>query len=109
MNHPYHDLPWTAFWRKAVADQRPATISRLWDPKYPINKPDRIATFGSCFAQHISRALVAQNYNWFDAEAPDPEQRFEVSRDRGYGIFSARTGNIYTAAALRQWVEWATA
>lgn len=103
--HPYQKLPEAAFWRTAVANQRHDTISGLWEPKWSIEPTERIATFGSCFAQHISRALVARNFNWFDAEPPTGSA--PPAPDRNYGVFSARTGNIYTAAALRQWVEWA--
>ena len=108
MTNPYRKLPPAAFWRTAVAERRPRNISDLWSPKYPINKSDRIATFGSCFAQHMSRSLVMRNYDWFDAEQPHHAEH-ERNHNRGYGIFSARTGNIYTAAALRQWVAWSIA
>lgn len=30
-----------------------------------------------------------------------------TARRFGYGVFSCRTGNIYSAALLRQWLEWA--
>jgi hypothetical protein len=101
MKNPYQHLPQAAFWRSAVAERQPRTISHLWDAKHQIEKSDRVTTFGSCFAQHISRSLVARNYNWLDAE------KARNGTAQGLGIFSARTGNIYTAAALRQWVEWA--
>lgn len=42
-----------------------------------------------------------------DAE-PAPKRFTAATKSRfNYGIFSFRTGNIYTAAALRQWVAWA--
>ncbi len=64
-------------------------------------------TAGSCFAQHIGRALAARDYNWFDAE-PAPAGLSAASRKKfNYGIFSFRTSNIYTSAMLRQWIEWA--
>jgi hypothetical protein len=107
MSHPYQNLPATAFWRTAVAEPPPHKISGLWQPKSRLTRTDSIATFGSCFAQHISRALIARHYNWLDAETAGALDE-QARRDRNYGIFSARTGNIYTAAALRQWVDWST-
>lgn len=105
--NPYESLPREAFWRTGVADVSPFSISGMWKPKHSILKRQKIVTAGSCFAQHIGRALAENGYSWFDAE-PAPE-RFspELAREFNFGVFSFRTGNIYTAAALRQWVFWA--
>jgi len=66
----------------------------------------QVATFGSCFAQHIGRALKKRGFSWLDTE-PAPSGLFEENKSKfGYGIFSCRTGNIYTASLLKQWVEW---
>jgi hypothetical protein len=105
--NPYETLPEQAFWAPAVAKRHMLDIQGLWTAPFPITPKTRITTYGSCFAQHFSRALVARGYSWLDAEpapaglTPDAAQRFN------YGVFSARTGNIYTASLLRQWVEWA--
>lgn len=107
MSHPYNQLPATAFWRSAVAEQHPLDIDRLWTPKHSLAPTHRIVTAGSCFAQHIGRALAARGYNWFDAE-PAPTFLSEALRKEfNYGIFSFRTGNIYTTALLKQWLCWA--
>lgn len=45
--------------------------------------------------------------HWYDAELPPPGLTRAQQSARGYRRFSFRTGNIYTAAALRQWVAWA--
>lgn len=107
MSNPYSDLPSTAFWRTGVADLSPFSVSGLWTPKFPILPRHRIVTAGSCFAQHIGRALAARGYNWFDAEPAPSVYSEEVCKRFNYGVFSFRTGNIYTASALRQWVSWA--
>jgi hypothetical protein len=107
MAHPYQDAPSKAFWRTAVAEREPTEISELWDPKFRLRRAHQIVTFGSCFAQHIGRALRARKYKWFDAEPAPHLFPADVNAKYGYGVFSARTGNIYTAAALRQWVDWA--
>lgn len=107
MTHPYSNLPADSFWRSAVADRAPFAIADLWSPRFAISRDSRIITAGSCFAQHFSRALTARGYGWQDFEPGPrgltPEQR----RDFNYGVFSFRTGNIYTPRMLRQWLEWA--
>lgn len=107
MSNPYRNLPSSAFWRSAVADKFPLDIESLWTPKHEILREDRIITAGSCFAQHIGRALTARGYNWYDAEPAPTFVSDELKRKFNYGIFSFRTGNIYTAALLRQWIGWA--
>ncbi len=109
MAHPYKNLPETAFWRTAVADKNPLQMRGLWAPKFRINKADKIVTAGSCFAQHIGRALEDRGYHWFNAE-PAPSGLPPAQRPAfNYGVFSFRTGNIYTARMLRQWLELAYA
>lgn len=105
--NPYENLPPQAFWRTGVANHNPFSISDLWSPRHKLTKRMKIATAGSCFAQHIGRALSENGYGWFDAE-PAPDMVSPALAKRfNYGVFSFRTGNIYTAAALRQWVSWA--
>lgn len=107
MSNPYENLPGTAFWRSAVAERSPFAIEDLWTPRFSFQKQHKVVTFGSCFAQHFSRALIKNGFSWFDAE-PAPEFASESTKSKfNYGVFSARTGNIYTAASLRQWIEWA--
>jgi len=104
---PYDDLPAGSFWRPAVAERAPLQIDQLWTPKFPIAPRDRTVTAGSCFAQHIGRALAARGYSWIDAE-PAPAGLPEAERGRHhYGTFSFRTGNIYTTNMLAQWLDWA--
>jgi GSCFA family len=104
--NPYVSLPSEAFWRTAVAEVAAVEMKGLWSPKWPIGPQTRIATAGSCFAQHFGAALRARQFAWVDAEpAPGP-----LPPDRqhayGYGLFSSRTGNIYTARQLLQWLQW---
>jgi hypothetical protein len=105
--NPYADLPETAFWRTAVAQCSPLEITKLWTSKFPITQTDKIITAGSCFAQHIGNELVRAGYSWHDAE-PGPHVLLRSARRTfNYGVFSFRTGNIYTAALLQQWIRWA--
>ncbi|MHA6766749.1 GSCFA domain-containing protein [Sphingobium ummariense] len=107
MSHPYNALPRNAFWKTAIGDLNALEIDGLWLPKFSFGKKTRIVTFGSCFAQHISRVLIANNYSWYDAEPIPATVPRELKRKFGYEVFSARTGNIYTARALLQWAQWA--
>lgn len=101
---PYQGLEPRAFWRTGLADADypPDGIFR---PKWRLSKSDRIVTAGSCFAQHVGRALRQNGFNVLDAEpapagiAPDQAAR------HGYGMYSARYGNIYTTRQLRQLIE----
>ena len=107
MKNPYEKLPERSFWRPAVAEKYALDISSLCTPKYELSPDHTVATAGSCFAQHIGRALVQRGYNWFDAEPAPAVFNSRTKKDFNYGVFSFRTGNVYTAAALRQWIYWA--
>ncbi len=105
--NPYENLPEKAFWRSAVANKSMFDIGGLWAPKFHIDQTTKTSTFGSCFAQHFGRALRERGFNWLDAE-PAPREFKPSSAERfNFGLFSARTGNIYTTSLLLQWVEWA--
>lgn len=82
-------------------------FEQLWSSKWVLPSNARFVTFGSCFAQHISRALVARDLNWFNAEPAPGRTPSDLERKYNYGVFSARTGNIYTAAQFRKWVDLA--
>lgn len=103
--HPYSSLPSSAYWRTAVAEVGAVPDESYCTPKWPIALSDRIATAGSCFAQHIGKRLRSNGYTVIDSEpAPAllPETRHQ---DYGFGLFSARYGNIYTARQMRELVE----
>lgn len=104
---PYSDLPPRQFWRTAVAEPGPFGLQDLHRPKFQITPGHKIITAGSCFAQTLSRALIQRSYTWLDAEPAPPMMLPATARRYNYGIFSTRTGNIYTVALLRQWLDWA--
>jgi hypothetical protein len=105
--NPYEKLPDKAFWKLAVADRSMFDIAQLWSPKFHIKTQHRVATFGSCFAQHIGNALHKRGFNWFIAEQPPKNCDDALAKKYGYKVFSARTGNIYTTSLLKQWTQWA--
>jgi GSCFA family len=102
MSSPYDALPPQAFWRSAVVETAPKTLQDLYMPKFPIHATDAIATAGSCFAQHIGRVLRQTGMTVVDAEPAPAGMPDDVARRFGYGLFSARYGNIYTT---RQFVQ----
>lgn len=65
----------------------------------------RVATAGSCFAQHISRYLQKSDFHYYVAEPGHPILPEAHRLANNYGVFSARYGNIYTARQLRQLIE----
>lgn len=99
--HPYADLPATAFWRTGVAEAGIFGLTGLWQSCFSLPADARFATFGSCFAQHISRALKSRGLGWIDGEPAPAGTPADLARRFNYGVFSARTANIYTAAQLR--------
>lgn len=102
--HPYNNLPEKAFWKTAVATNNPFDIHQLWAPKYNIRPSHKVATFGSCFAQHIGKALHNRGYSWLRTEVSPTN--LIAKETFNYDVFSCRTGNIYTTSLLRQWVDW---
>ncbi|MEM9062813.1 MAG: GSCFA domain-containing protein [Pseudomonadota bacterium] len=99
---PYAELPARNFWKTGIPREDIASIRELYKRKFEIAAGDRIATAGSCFAQHITARLRASGYDVMDMEPPPPWLPEPVLRDHGYGLFSARYGNIYTARQLLQ-------
>jgi len=105
--NPYKNLKDKHFWRTAIAQRNMLEIEQLWTPKFEIGPADKVATFGSCFAQHFGKSLRSRGYNWLNTEpAPEGLSR-EDCRSFNYDAFTCRTGNIYTTSLLNQWVEWA--
>lgn len=102
---PYNDQPDTAFWRRGVAELAPQEVDPVGAMGLTITPATRVATAGSCFAQHISRRLAQSGFNYFVAE-PKPSFIDDViAREFNYGTFSARSGNIYTARQLLQLLQ----
>lgn len=103
MTTPYSDLPDHHFWRRSIASVEVHRIDPVVRTRFRIAPTDRIATAGSCFAQHIARRL--QTIGDYYLVVEDGAHLPAADRaTRQYGLFSARYGNIYTAAQL--WQLW---
>jgi GSCFA family len=99
--NPYAALPPHAFWRTGVAEPGLSGMTDLWQSKWSLPANAHFATFGSCFAQHISRALQARKVPWVNAEPAPGRMPAALAAMYNYNVYSARTANIYTAAQLR--------
>jgi len=71
-------------------------------PKFTLSVNDKVATMGSCFAQHISRYIERVGLQYFVTEAPHAGMASDEAERRNYGVFSARYGNVYTVRQARQ-------
>ncbi|MDR6757855.1 hypothetical protein J2Y48_003152 [Mycoplana sp. BE70] len=105
MKSPYQSLPPERFWKTGVSEQHPFSIIDLYKRKFRILPTDKIATAGSCFAQHIGGHLRAAGYNVIDAEPAPNGITDAAARKFGWRTYSARYGNIYYAQQLLQLVE----
>jgi GSCFA family len=99
---PYDGLPPSRFWRTGVAEQHPFTIEGLYSKKFEITQQDRIATAGSCFAQHVSVHMRKSGYSILDLEPGPQSMSNSTAKQFGYGLYSARYGNVYTVRQLKQ-------
>ncbi|MBC2776315.1 GSCFA domain-containing protein [Parasphingopyxis marina] len=102
MDSPYENLEERAFWRTGVAAQHPLTIRNLYRKKFDIAPDMPVVTAGSCFAQHIARFMRARGFTVIDKEPPPGAMTPDTAARFGYGLFSARYGNIYTTRQLLQ-------
>ena len=104
--NPYQSQPVKAFWKPAVGERSLSNLSELWGPKFAIAPDSKVATYGSCFAQHFGQALIRRNHHWLNTEPAPAGLKPEQARAFGYTLFSSRTGNIYTTSLMQQWCLW---
>lgn len=102
LSHPYSNMPRRQYWKPSVAEPYPLAITDLYRKKFTISVQDAIATCGSCFAQHIGKRLRNGGYRYLDLEPAPKELGAEKAKALGYGLYSARYGNVYTSRQLVQ-------
>jgi hypothetical protein len=100
--HPYQSLPSHTRWTRAVADPERDEVDPVISFPFTLSPDDRVATAGSCFAQHIARHLKKSGYCYYIVEDGHPLGGDDLKQEFGYGVFSARYGNIYTTRQLLQ-------
>ena len=98
--HPYTDLPDYAYWKQGLGVVPREEVDPVVNPRFRIGARDKVATAGSCFAQHISRRLRESGFNFLVTEQAPADQ--DAAQARGFYDFSARYGNVYTARQLLQ-------
>ena len=101
MSNPYSGLADHRFWRRSVSNVAAHCFDPVVATRFRVSRQARVATAGSCFAQHVSRQLAGAGFNYFVAERGEALQPAEREA-RQYGLFSARYGNIYTSRQLLQ-------
>lgn len=105
MHCPYHQLPPSSFWDRMVAGRGAEDIDPHLPAKLTMSRDARVGSAGSCFAQHISRALAERGYNYVIAEKAPDFLSPEAALQHGYGVFSARYGNVYTTLQFLQLIQ----
>lgn len=103
--HPYKNLPPHCFWRASIGQVAPAEVDPVVRGSFPVAPTDRVATAGSCFAQHIARHLQGAGFAFMITEQAHPIVPAEVAKQFNYGLFTARYGNIYTSRQLVQLLQ----
>jgi hypothetical protein len=100
----YASLPDECFWRRCLSSPD-FRLNDLYRPSVLIRRDDPVATAGSCFAQKIGRELRRSTARFLDLE-PVPHGMTEATAaGLGFGLFSARYGNIYSTAQMVQLAE----
>ncbi len=98
-NNPYKAQPKRAFWRTAVSDVHYANLFAMWQPM-ALQRSDKVATAGSCFAQHIGNNLAQRGADFMDMEPAPPVFPSVVEARRwGYGVlFLPLRKSLYLAS-----------
>ena len=95
MTHPYALGEPRQFWGRAMSSVAPGQVDPV-TPGLHIAAQERVATLGSCFAQHIARHLQRSGCTYHVTEAAPAGMATADAQARQYGLFSARYGNVYT-------------
>lgn len=95
--HPYKGIPAYQNWRKSISTIAADEVDPVVSCRFRLSPRDKVATAGSCFAQHLAKALGRSGLNYYVPEKGEARL--------GYGVFSCRYGNVYTPAQLDQLIE----
>lgn len=95
--NPYRTKPATSFWSTGVKEPVTAGAALGIEPLLgSLAEGESVVSCGSCFAQYIGQEMQSRQLAFL---------RSSLSGDR---VESLGTGNLYSAAQLRQWLEFAT-
>ncbi|WP_339616219.1 GSCFA domain-containing protein [uncultured Gilvimarinus sp.] len=101
-HNPYKSLPNHCFWRRSISRVSPQEVDPVIEGSIKLKSSDKVATAGSCFAQHISNRLQRNGFSHLITEQAPSGAKGDSSSRKGFGNFSARYGNVYTARQLLQ-------
>ncbi|SFI57798.1 GSCFA domain-containing protein [Nitrosomonas sp. Nm34] len=104
MTNPYKGLDDYCFWSRSMTTPPPGQI----DPatrNASILPSHKVATMGSCFAQHLAKHIRASGLNYYVPESAPVGMSEQEATQKNYGVFSARYGNVYTVRQAVQLFE----
>src|SRR4051794_4312496 len=101
MTNPYAGQPDRQFWSRAMTWPAPGHIDPV-SRSHIIAPGEKVATMGSCFAQHLARFIAKSGLSYFVPEAAPDGMTDQVAAARQFGLFSARYGNVYTVRQALQ-------
>lgn len=105
--HPYQQQPDRAFWKRAVSETAWRDLDLIGTPKFSLSPEARVATAGSCFAQHIARHMRLRGMQPMLVEQPHPLEQAGGRDGADYQTFSARFGNLYSPRQALELAEQA--
>ena len=100
--HPYQSLGHDAFWKRSVAGPAIQDVDPVGEAKFILARNHKVATAGSCFAQHIARHLRQCGFNYLVTESAHPLVPSHLAEHYNFGTFTARYGNVYTSRQMVQ-------
>jgi hypothetical protein len=105
--NPYTYLDETKFWNKYISNRFLGEVLATEGlKKFTILAESKVMTMGSCFAQHVSNFLKTQGNNFYVSELNLGNKTANlVDSKNGYGIFTARYGNIYNLKQANQLLQ----
>lgn len=99
--HPYIGLPRHCYWNTAMTGPAPGHINPVVAPPL-IGRDQKMVSLGSCFAQRLAQRIQAEGLPYLVTEPAPPGMDAAEARRKGYGVYSARYGNVYTARQALQ-------
>jgi hypothetical protein len=105
MANPYQGQPDYCFWSRSVTRCPPGQLDPIASSPFRIDANTKVATMGSCFAQHIAKHIQKIGLNYLVTEAAPKSMPQEIAAAKNYGVFSARYGNLYTVRQALQLVQ----
>ncbi|MFX6250479.1 hypothetical protein ABTF88_21205, partial [Acinetobacter baumannii] len=77
----YRSLPSYTRWSKAVANIPYRSVDPAVGFPFTLRPEDKVATAGSCFAQHIARHLSRSGFNYYVVETGHPLGGAEINAE----------------------------